>query len=205
MTEKIDLFKKHKTEYKAAETPAIVNTAKAQYLCIEGIGDPGGTAFQDAIGALYAIAFTIKMTRKAEGLGDYVVCKLESLWFSDEDECFANLPKEKWQWRLMIRTPDCVTDKDVKKGADAIISKGKCEHPVDQVKLQSINEGNCVQALHIGPYDKVENTIAAIIEFMEKEGYKISGKYHEIYLSDPRRIPPERLKTIIRFPVEELS
>jgi hypothetical protein len=202
MTEKIDLFKELKAEYKAKPEPAIVQTTKAQYLSIEGKGDPNGKSFQEAIGALYAMAFTVKMTRKAEGLGDYVVGKLESQWFSDEDECFANLPKEKWQWVLMIRTPDCVKKVDLTKALKAIISKGKCEHPVDKVTLIKLNENECVQALHVGPYEKVGETIDTMVKFIQTEDdYTIYGRYHEIYLSDPRRIPPERLKTIIRFPV----
>ena len=200
MPEKIDLFKQFKAEYKAVVKPAIIKTTKARYLSIEGIGTPGGPAFEEAIGALYAMAFTIKMTRKAEGLGDYVVCKLESLWFSDEDECFANLPKEKWQWIMMIRTPDSVTKSDLNKAATAIIAKGKSES-VSNVKLEKLNEGTCVQALHVGPYDQVGKTIEPMVLFAETEGYKISGRYHEIYLSDPRRVAPEKLKTIIRLPI----
>lgn len=200
MTEKIDLFRQFKAEYKAVQKPAIIETAKSQYLSIEGLGEPGGKVFEDAIGALYSMAFTIKMTRKADGLGDYAVCKLESVWFSDEDENFANLPKEKWQWIMMIRTPDCVTKADLKKAAAAIIGKGKSQ-TVNNVKLETLNEGTCVQALHVGPYDQVEKTIEPMARFAEDEDYRISGRYHEIYLSDPRRVAPEKLKTIIRLPI----
>ena len=205
MTEKIDLFKELKAEYKAKPEPAIVQTTNAQYLSIEGKGDPNGKSFQEAIGALYAMAFTIKMTRKAEGLGDYVVGKLETQWFSEEDECFANLPKEKWQWIIMIRTPDCVKNVDLTKAVKAIISKDKCEHPIDKVTLIKLNEKQCVQTLHVGPYEKVGETIDKMVKFIQtEEKYTITGRYHEIYLSDPRRVAPEKLKTIIRFPVKKL-
>lgn len=200
MSEKIDLFKQFKAEYKAASKPAIIETSPAQYLTIEGMGSPGGKAFEDAVGALYSMAFTIKMTRKTDGLGDYVVCKLEAIWWSDKEECFSQLPQEQWQWKMMIRTPDCVSKSDLEKACTAVISKGKSQ-TVKNVKLEKLHEGTCVQALHVGPYDQVGDTIKVMDEFIDNEGFSVSGKYHEIYLSDPRRVAPEKLKTIVRLPV----
>jgi hypothetical protein len=159
--EKIDLFKQHKTEYKATSKPAIIETTAAPYLAIEGQGIPGGPEFEDRVGALYGMAFTIKMTRKAAGLGDYVVCKLESLWYApDGSDDLCSVPREKWCWTLMIRTPDCVQQADLDKAVKALLGKGKCES-VRDVKLQTMDEGQCVQMLHVGPYDQVGETNAS--------------------------------------------
>ena len=200
--EKIDLFKAHKAEYKATSKSAFVETTKAQYLAIEGQGTPGGAEFEECVGALYSMAFTIKMTRKAAGLGDYVVCKLESLWYApDGGDDLCSVPQEKWCWTLMIRTPDCVKQADLDKAAAALLAKGKCE-AVKNVKLEKLDEGRCVQMLHIGPYDKVGETIEKMAACAEENSASFTGKHHEIYLSDPRRVEPERLKTIIRRPID---
>lgn len=202
VTDKIDLFKEHKAEYKAISKPVFVETTAAQYLMIDGQGAPGGTVFEECIGALYSMAFTIKMTRKFAGLGDYTVCKLEGLWYT-EDGCddFANIPQDKWLWTLMIRTPDCVKQADLNKAVKALLKKGKAEK-VKDVRLEKLNEGKCVQILHVGPYDKVAEAIEKMQTFTEENGLSFTGKHHEIYLSDPRRVAPERLKTIVRRPVK---
>ena len=198
--EKIDLFKQCKDDYKSPKKPVLIDTTAAQYLAIEGRGKPGGELFQEYVGALYSMAFTIKMTRKADGRGDYVVCKLESLLWSDDDDDWTKLPMEQWQWQLMIRTPDCVTTKDVERAAEAILKKGKSTS-VEKVRMEKMHEGQCVQMLHVGPYDKEGETVAVMRQFMADNDLACNGKHHEIYLSDPRRVPPERLKTILRLPV----
>lgn len=200
-TEKLDLFKEFKTEYKAGKKPALIKTTRAQYLAVDGRGAPGGVIFEECIGALYAMAFTIKMTRKFEGLGDYAVCKLEGLWFNDSNKNLSQIPQDQWRWKLMIRTPDFVKQKDLDKAVAALLSKGKAEK-VKDIKLKTLSEGKCVQMLHIGPYDKVGDTIAIMEEFAQQKELAFTGDHHEIYLSDPRRVPPERLKTIVRHPVK---
>ncbi len=198
--EKIDLFKQLKTDFKQAKKPVLFKTTSGQYLAINGRGKPGGKSFQQAIEALYSMAFTIKMTRKANGLGDYVVCKLEALWWVDGLEDFSLVDQDLWQWRLMIRTPDCVDDDDLQKAGKALKNKGKAPD-VEKIALERIDEGLCVQMLHVGPYDKEFETIAEMKTFMTANNVKANGPHHEIYLSDPRRIEPERLKTILRQPV----
>lgn len=201
-SEKVDLYKQHKAEYKATSKLLLVETTEAQYLAIEGHGAPGGAVFEGCIGALYSMAFTIKMTRKFEGLGDYVVCKLEALWGTEDGAGdFVNVPQEDWHWTLMIRTPDCVTQADLDKAVNALLDKGKCES-VKDVQLITMNEGQCIQMLHVGPYDQVGQTIEKMKAFIGENGQMFNGKYHEIYLSDPRRVAPEKLKTIIRRPVK---
>lgn len=200
--EKIDLFKEHKAQYKATGKPAVVQTGPAWYLMIDGQGTPGGAAFEDRIGALYSMAFTIKMTRKFAGLGDYAVCKLEALWYlADGSENFAITPQEAWCWTLMIRTPECVKQADLKQAVKALLEKGKAD-AVNDVRLEKLNEGKCVQLMHVGPYDQVCEAIEKMQAFAEENGLSFAGKHHEIYLSDPRRVAPEKLKTIVRRPAQ---
>jgi len=200
-TDKIDLFKEYKAEYKATSKPAIVETTKAQYLMIDGKGAPSGMIFEERIQALYSMAFTIKMTRKFAGQGDYAVCKLEGLWYTEDgSDSFATIPQDKWLWTLMIRTPECVKQADLKKAVEALLKKGKAEK-VKDVRLEKLNEGKCAQILHVGPYDKVTESIQKMRDFAKENNLSFTGRHHEIYLSDPHRVTPEKLKTIIRRPV----
>ena len=197
---KLDLYKLHKAEYAATRKPALVELKPATYLAIAGQGAPGGEAFTASIGALYGVAFTIKMTRKFAGKQDYAVCKLEGQWWTEPDSDFGKLPPEQWRWKLLIRTPDFISEADLRQAVAVLLKRGKGED-VKRVRLESLAEGPCVQMLHVGPYDKECETIAVMQTFAQKKGLEFSGKHHEIYLSDPRRVPPERLKTILRHPV----
>lgn len=204
-TEKIDLYKLHKDDYVTPKKPVLLTIKKAAYLAINGQGAPGGEVFCEKIGALYAMAFTAKMTRKFAGEQDYGVCKLEAQWWGENgEEDFSRTPKEKWQWKLLIRTPDFVTKKELAKAAAAIIEKGKSP-TVREVQLESFTEGPCVQMLHVGPYERECETIALMKAHAEANGLKLHGRHHEIYISDPRRVPPERLKTILRHPVRAVN
>lgn len=198
--EKLDLFKEHKDEYAAKRKPLILTPSKACYLTIEGKGSPE-EHFPDAAGALYAIAYPIKMGRKKAGLGDYTICKLEGqYWGKTKSGDFSQLPKDEWNWKLLIRTPDFITEDDVREAAEAAKEKGKTE-PVERVRLETIDEGPCVQQLHVGPYGELASTIASMQEHAASEGLAFSGLYHEIYLSDPRKTAPEKLRTLVRIPV----
>ena len=198
MTAKLDLYKLHKAEYAAPKKPALVRTKPARYLAISGQGAPGGARFTACIGALYGAAFTIKMTRKFAGKQDYAVCKLEGQWFFDGDP--AGIPKEEWKWKLMIRTPDFISPEDLKTAEGTLLQRGKSPE-IKEVRIETIDEGVCVQMLHVGPYEKENETVALMKSFAETNGFKLSGPHHEIYLSDPRRVPADRLKTILRVPV----
>ena len=197
MTAKLDLYKLHKAEYAAPRKPVLVRVKPAVYLTIPGQGAPGGARFTACIGALYGAAFTIKMTRKFAGKQDYAVCKLEGQWFFGGDP--AEIPRESWKWKLMIRTPDFVTQKDLKTAADKLLERGKSPG-IEEVTLETIDEGVCVQMLHVGPYEKECETTSLMRGFADASGLKLTGPHHEIYLSDPRRVSPERLKTILRIP-----
>ena len=197
---KVDLYKLHKMEYAAKSKPAMVTISKGHYLAIEGHGAPGTEIFTARIGALFGIAFTAKMTRKFAGGQDYAVSKLEAQWWCDGEQDFAAAPKDAWQWKLLIRTPDFVTKKDVENAAAVLRKRGKGQE-TERVRLESIAEGRCVQMLHVGPYEKESETIALMKAFAASKGLSFHGRHHEIYLSDPRRVPAERLKTILRMPV----
>ena len=203
--EKIDLFKLHKDEYASPKKPKFVETSPAKYLAISGRGAFDSKEFEDKIGALYGTAFTIKMTRKFEGKGDYVVCKLENqLWLDDDKADYNDIDPGQWNWKMLIRTPDFVTDEDLEKAQNALIEKGKAPE-AKQVKFETFSEGLCVQMLHVGPYDKEPETVEVMKEFAKEQGMELYGKHHEIYISDPRRVPPERLKTILRMPVRKIK
>jgi hypothetical protein len=197
-TEKLDLCKVHRAEYATPKQPVLLQTEPAQYLSIEGQGAPGGECFTACIGALYAVAFTIKMRRKFAGKQDYSVCKLEAQWCFESD--LGKTPKNQWKWKLLIRTPGFVNEVDRKQALEKLLNKGK-SRTVEDVKLETIDEGRCVQMRHVGPYDREPETIELMRGFAESQGLTLTGPHHEIYLSDPRRVPPERLKTILRQPV----
>jgi len=199
--EKLDLYKKHKAEYLAGKAPALVETGPAQYLAIAGQGAPEGTPFQEAIGALYAVSFTIKMTRKFAGLGDYKVCHLEGIyWGGGDEKNFFDLPRDAWEWKLLIRTPDFIGKEDLAEAVRTLKAKGK-PPIVAEVRLETLEEGRCVQMLHVGPYADEPASVARMEAFAKEQGLRFRGRHHEIYLSDPRRVPPERLRTILRYPV----
>lgn len=197
---KIDLYRLHKADYVMPKKPVQVQIAPAKYLSIEGRGEPGGDEFTRCIGALYGVAFTVKMTRKFAGQEDYAVSKLEGQWWSDKEGGFAKMPKTQWQWMLLIRTPNCVATDELDEAVEKLLKRGKDE-AVRRVRLQTISEGACVQMLHIGPYEAEAGTIELMREFAGKHQLEFHGRHHEIYLSDPRRVEAARLKTILRQPV----
>ena len=199
--EKIDLCKIHKDQYAAPKSPILVTVGDAAYLSVDGRGAPGGPDFTDKIGTLYGMAYTVKMTRKFDGAQDYVICKLEALWWLDDPEqAFETAPQEDWNWKLMIRTPDFVEPSELERATTTLIEKGKAPQ-ARQVRLERLCEGLCVQMLHVGPYEEEGRTLAQMETFAREQGLLFHRPHHEIYLSDPRRVPAERLKTILRHPV----
>jgi len=199
--QKIDLFKQYKADYIAPKKPVLLEPTSANYLSIEGMGEPGGEAFSNKAAALYAMAYTVKMTRKSQGLQDYVVCKLEAIWTHDQDPMgFHKQPKEEWRWQLLIRIPDFINAEALHKASEALISKGKPEE-VKNVGIETLFEGTCVQMLHVGPYEEEQGTVEMMAAHAGDHDLILQPGHHEIYLSDPRRVKPDRLKTILRCPV----
>jgi hypothetical protein len=185
-------------DYVAPRKPTLLTVRRARYLAIPGQGEPGGERFTAAIGALYGVAFTVKMTRKFAGKPVYPISKLEALWFMSG--VAPGTPREDWRWKLVIRTPDVVTPGDVRHAISTLLGRGK-PRQVREVTLETIVEGPCVQMLHLGPYEREPETVDVMRAFVIDQGYRLTGLHHEIYLSDPRRVPPARLRTILRLPV----
>lgn len=195
---KLDLIKLHRAEYVAPRKPVLIATAPAHYLVVNGRGSPGGACFESRIGALYAMAFTIKMTRKFAGQGDYAVSRLECRYPAHQD----GLPEDmdQLEWQLLIRTPDFVGPGDLEAAVAALRKRGK-EGDASHVSLARIDEGQVVQMLHVGPYDREGETLEVMEAFANERGLVRAGAHHEIYISDPRRVAPDKLKTILRLPV----
>lgn len=187
--EKLDLYREHSADYAARLDPAIVNIARCQYLAIDGAGAPGGEEFEVCIRALYGVAFTTRMTRKLEG-HDYAICKLEGLRPDAE------------KWTLLIRTPEFVGKQLVDAAIRKLLQKGKTL-PVQTVRLLPLREGWCVQALHVGPYREESFTLAKMAGCALQAGMEFSGTLHEIYLSDPHKVAPQKLTTILRQPLRD--
>ncbi|HXV74763.1 MAG TPA: GyrI-like domain-containing protein [Candidatus Polarisedimenticolaceae bacterium] len=199
--EKIDLFKLHKDDYRASGTPELVFVGTANYLVVRGHGEPGGECFESRVQALYGMAYTLKFTGKAAG-HDFVVGKLEGLYGVDGQSIddLARLAPQRWNWRLMIRVPDRIRPQHVTEARRTLDEKGKAGD-FDAVTLESIDEGRCVQMLHVGPYEQESRTVAAMRELARRNGLAAHTWHHEIYLSDPRRVPAAKLRTILREPV----
>jgi hypothetical protein len=194
---KVDVFKEHKAEYATPKAPAFIQTTPGLYLTVEGQGAPEGQEFQGKIAAIYGVAYTIKFTKKKLTGQNFKIAPLEGLWWVDED-------RSRWKWKLLVRVPDFLTERDLASAREELLHKGKGED-TPEVKLETIDEGECVQVLHLGPYENETPTIEALHAFAENKGIVIVGPHHEIYLSDPRRTAPERIKTIIRYAVKETS
>jgi len=195
VAEKVDLYELHKSEYVTPKQPVLIQVGAAKYLAADGVGAPGGEAFHEAVGALYSIAYTMKMAKKFAGQ-DYKVCHLEGLWWGFED----GQPQDQWSWKLLIRVPDFILARDLKETAAALKKKGK--DLAVEVRLETLKEGRSVQVLHTGPYSEEGATMARMKALAESKGLSFAGAHHEIYLSDPRRVRPEKLRTILRMPVK---
>lgn len=180
----------------------IIEVPKMKYLQVHGEGDPNiDPSYKEAIEALYSIAFTIKFMCKKEDK-DFVVMPLEGLWYSENCSVFVNKEKEKWQWTMIVMMPDFVTDIMFKEAVE-LAKKKKDNSKIDEVFLEEYKEGLAVQTLHVGSYDEEAPVISEMHKFVTDQGYKLEGKHHEIYLSDPRKVAVEKLKTILRQPISK--
>lgn len=204
LKEKYDYKKTLKTLFNpSAKEPQVVTVPPMQFLTIDGEGGPNeNPEFEAAVSALYSCAFTIKFARKKAALEpEYSVQPLEGLWWVEGSsaENWATAPLSQWRWRLLIGQPDFVTQDDL-SGAKAEILKKKGAD-VAAVRLERFDEGTAVQILYIGPYKDEHPTITKMHEWARAQGYELHGLHHEIYLGDPRKTAPEKLKTILRMPV----
>ena len=205
-----DFKKEYKEFYMPKGKPNIVTVPTMNYIAVRGIGDPNdeGGEYKRAIGLLYSIAFTIKMSKKLDhqidGFFDYVVPPLEGFWWQDGVVGIDYSNKAYFHWISVIRLPDFVTREDFEWAIKEATLKKKQDF--SKVEFFTYEEGLCVQCMHIGPFDNEPKTVQLMHDFIEKNGYEldITDKrlHHEIYLSDARKISPDRLKTVIRHPIK---
>lgn len=210
MNEKLDFKKQFKDLYQPGTRPALIEIPPIPYLMVDGIGAPEGEAYAQALELLYAVTFTIKMSKMSgtqpTGYIDYVAPPLEGLW-DCEAVGFDLENRERWRWTSLLRQPDFVTD-EVFAWAVGLASRKKPHLPFDRIRLETYDEGLCVQQLHVGPYSTEQETIDEIGRFIRENGLTdqcgTKRRHHEVYLSDPRRTRPERLRTILRHPVARI-
>jgi len=201
---KKDLSKELQSLYfPGSKEPVTVKVPKMRFLMVDGKGDPNtSTDYREAIGALYSVAYTAKFTLKKKAKEkDFGVMPLESLWWSEDEEDFLKMRKGNWCWRAMIMVPKQVTDDVVKDAIEQLHKRGKDLPALKKLKLKEFDEGLSVQIMHVGPYSAERPTIERLRMFIRESGHKLYGKHHEIYLSDPGRTKPEKLKTVVREPM----
>jgi hypothetical protein len=200
----LDLKKECKQLYNPPSKKVVmVQVPSMNFLMVDGKGDPNKAAvFQEAIEALYSLSYTIKfMIKKSEGGIDYAVMPLEGLWWTEDKDGFNLKKRSSWKWNLMIMQPDFVTGKTV-NSAMKELNKKKNPPALPKIKYEKFAEGKSAQTIHIGPFSSEGPTIAGIHEFILQSGSKPKGRHHEIYLSDFRRVAPEKMKTVVRQPME---
>ncbi len=185
----------------------VVDVPEMQFLMVDGHGDPNVVQeYQEAVESLYAVAYKLKFISKKQLDQDYVVPPLEGLWWAKNMDAFTTaLDKSQWDWTMMIMTPAWITP-PIFGEALSQVEKGKELPSLKKVRLETYHEGLSVQIMHIGSYDDEGPVLAEMHNsFIPQNGYIENGKHHEIYLSDPRRVPPEKLKTVLRQPIRAKS
>ncbi|MCP4763238.1 MAG: hypothetical protein GY870_15805 [archaeon] len=203
---KIDFKKKYPKLYKpSAKEPMIVEVPEMNFFMIDGEGDPNSAQeYKDALEALYGVAYALKMKviKKKTPSKDYVVPPLEGFWYIDNMEEWSMDEKNKWKWTMMIMIPDFVKEDQIKKALE-IIKETKNPKSLPKIYIKKYNEGKVAQIMHIGPYNDEPPTVEKLHKYIEDQGYIIDGLHHEIYLSDPRKAKPEKMKTVIRQPIRK--
>ncbi|MHA2230070.1 MAG: GyrI-like domain-containing protein [Candidatus Thorarchaeota archaeon] len=200
--EKVDFKKELKEFYRPSVKTVIVDVPLMNFLMIDGRGDPNTSQeYQEALEALYSVSYTLKFMLKNAGIVNYVVMPLEGLWWLEGEKEFDATRKDEWKWTSMIMQPPQVNGNHVAESIE--LSLAKRDNPaLSDLRFTDYHEGLSVQIMHIGPWSEEAPTIEKIHSFIKEQGYTINGKHHEIYLSDPRRTKPEKLKTVIRQPME---
>jgi hypothetical protein len=202
--QKLDLKKILKPYYDAKPIPAFIELPAINFLMIDGAGNPNTSAdYAEVLQTLYSVAYTLKFKVKKEMAIDYPVMALEGLWWGEDMNLFSAEKKDDWLWTMMISTPDFVTS-DLVEAAKAEAGKKKPLAALPRLRFEAFAEGLSAQLMHIGPYSAEAENIQRLHDFIHANGYAFDGKcqkHHEIYLSDPRKAAPEKLKTIIRQPV----
>lgn len=221
MLEKMDYKKEFKDLYQPKQKPMMIEVPAMQFIMVDGVGNPNDIVgqYKAAVEALYGLSYTIKMSKmgnnKPEGYYEYIVPPLEGLWWlmDDKNFNFDNLKqKSNYCWTSMIRQPEFVTN-EVFDWAIQQLARKKPQLDTSKVRLESLQEGLCVQMLHIGPFDEEPKTIKIMERYISENGFEsaisdvlVDGKirrHHEIYMGDPRKIEPAKMKTVLRYPVKK--
>lgn len=200
---KVD-FKKTLDAYRAKRGEfRVVDVPELSYLKVDGHGDPNtSSAFREAVEALYPVAYTLKFASKNDLGRDYVVMPLEGLWWAEDMDAFtASRDKSRWDWTLMIMTPDWIDEEAFEAAVGAVAAKNRPARLAD-VRFEPLAEGRCLQTLHVGSFDEEAETLERMHhEVIPAQGYRMAGLHHEIYLSDFRKVAPEKQRTILRQPI----
>jgi hypothetical protein len=207
-----DFKKEYREFYLPKNAPQIVTVPPANYIAVHGQGDPNeeGGAYQAAVGVLYAVAYTIKMSklgdRRIDGYFDFVVPPLEGFWRQEGIDGFDSTRKELFYWISVIRLPDFVTREDFGWAREAAAKKKKLD--CSAAGFLTVDEGLCVQMLHLGPYDDEPASVARMDEYLAENGYENDFSdtrlHHEIYLTDARKVAPDKWKTVLRHPIRKV-
>jgi hypothetical protein len=206
---KVDLRQQLKYLYNpSAKEATIVTVPDMQFLMVDGTGNPNTSqAYQEAVEALYGVSYALKFMIKKEQAIDYPVMALEGLWWTEDMQTFSTDNKENWQWTMMIMRPEQVTAQLFEQARKQV--KRKKDSPaLAHMRLQNLHEGEAAQIMHLGPFSAEGPTIARLHAFIQEQGYRFDDgeqKHHEIYLSDPRRTAPDKMKTVIRQPVTGIT
>lgn len=208
-----DFKKEYKEYYQPKKKPEIINIPSFNFIAVRGKGNPNeeNGMYQQAISVLYAVAYTLKMSYKTdykiEGFYEYVVPPLEGFWWQEDEKNVDYLNKEKFHWISVIRLPDFISKKDF----DWAVEKASMKKKIDCSKVEffTFEEGLCVQMMHYGSFDEEEATVEIMNQYLQEKGYRNdfnkSRLHHEIYLSDARKVVPEKWKTVIRHPICKIS
>lgn len=193
----LDSYRAKAGEFRVLDLPPL------RYLAVDGHGDPNTSAeYAAALEALYPVAYAVKFASKRDLGRDYVVPPLEGLWWADDMAVFTSArDKALWDWSMLLLVPDWVPDAVVAQAVEQVRTK-RAPTRLDDVRLETLEEGSCVQTLHVGSYDDEADVLAELHDRVIPEaGFRMTGRHHEVYLSDPRRTDPARLRTILRQPV----
>jgi len=201
---KVDHKKNKKHLYNpSAKEVSVVDVPPMHFLMIDGAGDPNiSLDYQHAVEALFSLSYALKFRVKKSNGVDYAVMPLEGLWWTDDPGQFSMSDKGVWKWTAMIMQPEYVTP-ELFVGALVEVKKKKDLTALDKVRFESYQEGLSVQIMHLGPYAAEKPTVARLYSFIKDNGYRLNGRHHEIYLSDPRKSAPEKLKTVLRQPIQK--
>ncbi|THA24430.1 hypothetical protein E4198_06425 [Streptomyces sp. RKND-216] len=185
---------------------ALVDVPEQQFVAVDGAGDPNtAPAYAEAVGALYAVAYTLKFAAKATEGGDFVVAPLEGLWWSDRLDAFTRRDKDAWQWTMLISMPSWITADLVEEARHSALAKKKIP-AISRLRHLTLHEGLSAQVLHIGSYDDETPVMEELHgTYLADHGLRATARHHEVYLGDPRRTAPEKLRTVLRQPVERVD